>query len=903
MHTLVQPNEWVAVKLPNESIRIIQVIPNTLNSTISLGKYGSFPSNLIIERPYHLTYEVQDRRDDENFNRLRVVPASELHADVIAEENGEKAVPDESAEGDANADNDASAPTSANVVAVEDGADFTLVDKASGTVIAREGRDKIEAEARQLLTQQEIETLKKRDTDGGRDIIAKLLLSHTSLDEKTTFSLAKYKILKNKKYLRRFSVQPLYASTLGQFVLEEKEPSKIMEMRHEALALLGCWGHVHYGGEEIEGTPKVVANNGKPVVEASQLGGRWLVVDDTGGLVVASVAERMGILHQDLSQHNVGNGLPIRATTTQDAPQSGAADATPAELTPADAPAVSTPADEAPSNPATAPANGTSYPTRTYRDDFEIDLASSNTITLLHSANQPNLALLKYWNCDMANPTPTTSSHLLFNRLFPLSWLQLIEPESDTTYASFTDDIPEETLSGFKASRRGNYHRKRRRWARTRFIVDQARAGGFSGLVYLRRFSVQPLYASTLGQFVLEEKEPSKIMEMRHEALALLGCWGHVHYGGEEIEGTPKVVANNGKPVVEASQLGGRWLVVDDTGGLVVASVAERMGILHQDLSQHNVGNGLPIRATTAQDAPQSDAADATPAELTPADTPADDAPSNPATAPANVTSYPTRTYRDDFEIDLASSNTITLLHSANQPNLALLKYWNCDMANPTPTTSSHPLFNRLFPLSWLQLIEPESDTTYASFTDDIPEETLSGFKASRRGNYHRKRRRWARTRFIVDQARAGGFSGLVVASTMDPISVVRAALPLLAGGAPISIYSPTIEPLTQLADCFSKARRAAWSSNPPTDDGGVPLPDLENWPGSDDFPVNPSLLIGPNVQTSRAKRWQVLPGRTHPLMMGRGGAEGFLFTGSKAVPAEGKIEARGKTKRRKVEI
>ncbi|EEY19593.1 conserved hypothetical protein [Verticillium alfalfae VaMs.102] len=386
MHTVVQPNEWVAVKLPNESIRIIQVIPNT---TISLGKYGSFPSNLIIERPYHLTYEVQDRRDDENFNRLRVVPASELHADVIAEENGEKAVPDESAEADADADadanNDASAVTSANVVAVEDGADFTLVDKASGTVIAREGRDKIEAEARQLLTQQEIETLKKRDTDGGRDIIAKLLLSHTSLDEKTTFSLAKYKILKNKKYLRRFS------------------------------------------------------------------------------------------------------------------------------------------------------------------------------------------------------------------------------------------------------------------------------------------------------------------------------------------------------------------------------------------------------------------------------------------------------------------------------------------------------------------LIEPESDTTYASFTDDIAEETLSGFKASRRGNYHRKRRRWARTRFIVDQARAGGFSGLVVASTMDPISVVRAALPLLAGGAPISIYSPTIEPLTQLADCFSKARRAGWSSNPPTDDSGrARCRTWRNWPGSDDFPVNPSLLIGPNVQTSRAKRWQVLPGRTHPLMMARG-FPGFLFTGSKA--------------------
>ncbi|KAM0330835.1 hypothetical protein ACHAQA_003790 [Verticillium albo-atrum] len=622
MHTLVQPNEWVAVKLPNESIRILQVIPNT---TVSLGKYGSFPSNLIIERPYHLTYEVQDRRDDENFNRLRVVPASEIHADVIAEENGDKPVPDET--GDAETERPAP-PT--NVMAVEDGADFTLVDKDSGAVIAREGRATIEAEARQLLTQQEIETLKKSDTDGGKDIIAKLLLSHTSLDEKTSWSLAKYKILKNKKYLRRFSIQPLYPSTLGQFILEEKEPNKIMEMRQESLALLGCWGHVHFGGEEIENTPKVVVNDGNPVIEASQLGGRWLVVDDTGGLVVASMAERMGILHQDLSQHNATNGLAIRATSDRDGPQSDAPDSTPAELTPADTPAVSTPA----------------------------------------------------------------------------------------------------------------------------------------------------------------------------------------------------------------------------------------------------------------------------------VSTPADDTSANPENANGNANGppYPTRTYRGDFEIDLASSNTITLLHSANQPNLALLKYWNCDMANPSPTTSSHPLANRLFPLSWLQLMEPESDTTYSSYTPDIPEEELREFKASRRGNYHRKRRRWARTRFIIDQARAGGFSGLVVASTMDPISIVRAALPLLAGGAPISIYSPTIEPLTQLADCFSKPRRAAWSANPPTDANGAPIEDLENWPGSDDFPVNPALLIAPNVQTSRAKRWQVLPGRTHPLMMGRGGAEGFLFTGSKAVPAEGKIEARGKFKRRKVD-
>ncbi|GKT97501.1 LOW QUALITY PROTEIN: gcd10p family protein [Colletotrichum tofieldiae] len=126
----------------------------------------------------------------------------------------------------------------------------------------------------------------------------------------------------------------------------------------------------------------------------------------------------------------------------------------------------------------------------------------------------------------------------------------------------------------------------------------------------------------------------------------------------------------------------------------------------------------------------------------------------------------------------------------------------------------------------------------------------------------------------------------------MDAISILRHTLPLLAGGAPIAIYSQSIEPLTELADCFSIARRA----------GRGRWQELERWEGSDDFPINPTLLLGANVQTSRAKRWQVLPGRTHPMMMGRGGADGYVFTGWKAVPAEGKVEARGKFKRRKIE-
>jgi tRNA (adenine-N(1)-)-methyltransferase non-catalytic subunit len=136
----------------------------------------------------------------------------------------------------------------------------------------------------------------------------------------------------------------------------------------------------------------------------------------------------------------------------------------------------------------------------------------------------------------------------------------------------------------------------------------------------------------------------------------------------------------------------------------------------------------------------------------------------------------------------------------------------------------------------------------------------------------------------------------------MDPISIVRSTVPLLSGGAPIAIYSPTIEPLTELADCFSVSRRAAWVSSPPPEVESKTAEELERWEGSEEFPINPTLLLGVTIQSSRARRWQVLPGRTHPFMMGRGGADGFLFTAWRAVPVEGKIEARGKFKRRKLE-
>lgn len=592
---------------------------------MTLGRYGNVPSNLLISRPYNLTYELSDKDASSNsFSRLRVVPASELHADVIAEESPSQ--------------EDPGAPEE-NIISATDGVEYSLVDNETGAVVVRSNREIIDDNARQTLSWEEIEALKRDGTDSGQDLIAKLMLSHTGMDQKTTFSMAKYKLLKEKKFLRRFTVLPVDVSNFGNFWMGERDVSKILEMREEMIGLVGCWANVHYSGVdhvELSEIPPNVSRSDevemKEIMEPRQPEGtRYLVVDDTGGLLVAALAERMGVLYSDETEGESG--------------------------------------------------------------------------------------LQKSSKADAKSTTSTNSPG-----------------GQDTAVAEKMQDSTQETPQ--------------------------------------------------------EINQPVK----------------------RDHEGNPKESADK-----------------------------------------------------TARPK-SSDGA-------------------HPTKRP------PQQPRKSDFHIPYSTTNTMTLVHTNGQPNLTVLNYWGFDSTNPNHPP--HPLLDHLLPLTWLQLLEPSLDSVYSAEPSGRTAEELATWKPNRRGNYHRKRRRWARTRYIVDSARAGDFSGLVVASTMDPISVLRPLLPLLAGGAPVAVYSPHVEPLARLVDCFGVARRAAFITSSETD--GKTAEELERWPGTDEFPINPTLLLGVQLHTSRARRWQVLPGRTHPVMTAKGGAEGYVFTAWRAKPAEGRIAARGK--------
>ncbi|KAK5134879.1 hypothetical protein LTR08_005969 [Meristemomyces frigidus] len=384
---------------------------------------------------------------------------------------------------------------------------------------------------------------------------------------------------------------------------------------------------------------------------------------------------------------------------------------------------------------------------------------------------------------------------------------------------------------------------------------------------YLRRFTVLPMEVGGLMEHI-GEKEPGRILEMREETLGLVGAWSNAHVVEEEMEKRENSAEQ--KPIT-----GGRWLVVDETGGLVVAALAERMGLLQMPGNEDEAETAHKTRHPTNGDVTHPDADGDVHMESVPA------AQANGHTPPPP--SDPNPIIHTDFPLP-ATSNAITLLHPAVQPNISLLKHFAYDANLPSP---DHPLHTHLKTLSWLQLLHPEDDPTYRE-PPLVAEQELSKWKSGKRGAYFKKRRRWERCRAIVDETRGGGFEGLVIASNMDPTSILPHTISLIRGGGHVVIYSPTPEPLVKVMDLYSKERRTAFTefqASHPTD---TPI-------DADDFPVDPLLLLAPTLQSSRARAWQCLPGRTHPMMTSKGGPEGYVFTARRVMPIQGGVEARGK--------
>lgn len=403
---------------------------------------------------------------------------------------------------------------------------------------------------------------------------------------------------------------------------------------------------------------------------------------------------------------------------------------------------------------------------------------------------------------------------------------------------------------------------------------------------YLKRFTALPLDVGLLTEYVLE-KEAYKIMELRQDLLGLICSWANVHCAA-----TSRVLTGEDG----VSQIGGgRWLVVDDTGGLVAAALAERMGILYSE-EEDDTSEDEPEAIAAAP--PTQNGTATKDADVSMPDIGTDTTEQAAATTPTDPITRPRKPPRPHVPQMSARTNTLTVIHPNNQPNLSYLKYFGYDYGNPVV---SHPLYKHLKSVSWLSLLHPEDDPSYDE-PELISDEKLATMKSSKRGTYYKKRRRWERVKGVVDETRRGGFDGLVVASAMDAKTVLRELVPLVRGGGKVVVYNNNVEPLVELCDYYSKERRAAFIARefgPQLNGRKIKIEDdtdstTQGGDEEDDFPLNPTLLLAPSLQTARARQWQVLPGRTHPMMTSKGGAEGYLFTATRVLPIEGRVEARG---------
>lgn len=350
---------------------------------------------------------------------------------------------------------------------------------------------------------------------------------------------------------------------------------------------------------------------------------------------------------------------------------------------------------------------------------------------------------------------------------------------------------------------------------------------------FLKRFSVHPVTVDGLGEWLPTQKEPMKYMEIRTHHIGLMLSLANVVYGG-------------------------RYLVVDETGGLLVAAVAERLGLLE-----------CPPEAVQPEAAGEGE-----------------------------------QQFQRRPRAPLAERNSITLLHANDQPNLSLLQHFEYDSNLPSPL---HPLYTHLKSLSYLQLLYPHLDAALIQ-PPSLTAEELAELKPGKRSAHNRKLRRWERMHDCAVDARKGQFDAVLIAAHIGLAGVLKAAVPLVRGSGMVVAYTSSAETGAEVVDYFSTARKAAKIADAekqtvkeePKEEEEDLAGDAEikKWE-SDDMP-DPTLILAPTLHRINSRRYQVLPGRTHPVMTCRGGGEGTVFSGTRVIPITLHAPATASRKRKK---
>ena len=119
----------------------------------------------------------------------------------------------------------------------------------------------------QELTIEEIEKM-KQESLSSKEIIDKIIKSHKSFHNKTAYSQEKYVNRKKQKFAKYFTVEYLSSSNLLQFLIDKGDIQRVLDMSQESMGMLLNLANI-------------------------QPNGNYLCMDETGGLLVYFLLERM----------------------------------------------------------------------------------------------------------------------------------------------------------------------------------------------------------------------------------------------------------------------------------------------------------------------------------------------------------------------------------------------------------------------------------------------------------------------------------------------------------------------------------------------------------------------------------------------------------------------------------
>ncbi|GAA5976381.1 hypothetical protein JCM10908_005479 [Rhodotorula pacifica] len=235
--SFIRLGDNVLLKLPSGILKPVKI---TANGTISLGKYGSFKGNLLVNHPYGHTYEI-----DSNTNLIH--------------------------------------PIQVTLNDVEE-------TEANNQLIASTGA--------QALSHEDIQALKDSGLTG-REIIQRQIDEHKAFELKTEYSKDKYLKRKQAKYLQLFTPLEPTVHQIAQFNFE-RQPSKTRELRPDTLANLLAMANVRPNSrllvvEDLGGMVVAAA------VERMAGRGRIMVINDADSPPDLHLLESFNFSPEDLA--------------------------------------------------------------------------------------------------------------------------------------------------------------------------------------------------------------------------------------------------------------------------------------------------------------------------------------------------------------------------------------------------------------------------------------------------------------------------------------------------------------------------------------------------------------------------------------------------------------------------